>query len=122
VLAKYAQAKYDFATAADVDQNTLELNLNYIIVQSYPEQKAAEEARDVLAKAGIPTTIEHGLKGFHPEWAIVVTTKGFTRIQSDEYKQYVKQIDQVSVQYAGSKRGFKSFQPTGYKWVQLPRG
>jgi len=31
VLAKYAKAKYDYATLADVDQDTLEVNFNYII-------------------------------------------------------------------------------------------
>jgi hypothetical protein len=31
VLGKYAKAKYDFATSADVDQKTLDLEVNYII-------------------------------------------------------------------------------------------
>jgi len=33
VLAKYGKNKFDFVTTPDVDQNTLELNFNYIIKQ-----------------------------------------------------------------------------------------
>jgi hypothetical protein len=33
VVAKYAKAKYDFTTNPDVDQDTMELNFNYIIKQ-----------------------------------------------------------------------------------------
>ena len=98
------------------------VGLNYVIIQSYPEQKQAEEARDVLAKAGISTTIEKGLRGLNPNWFIVVGTDGFARIRSTEYETYVKHVQQVSDSYTNSKKkSFKAFEPMGYKWDRTDR-
>ena len=92
------------------------VHLNYVVVQSYPDEKSANEARDALIKAGIPCTIEQGLRGLKPDWYSVVGTQGFQRISSAEYQAYVGRINQVSQQFAQGKRSFKAFQPMAYKW------
>ncbi len=97
------------------------IGLNYVIIQSYPEQKTAEEARDALAKSGISTTIEKGLRGLNPSWFTVVGTDGFARIRSTEYENYVKRVQQVSDSFAKSRKSFKAFEPMGYKWDKTDR-
>jgi len=90
------------------------LGLNYVVVQSYPEEKMAQEAVDFLAKHQIPCTIEREL----PRWGkgyIVVGIDGFRSPSSPEYKDYVAKIEQLSDQFAGNK-SFKAFRPGGYKW------
>ncbi|MBC8105026.1 MAG: hypothetical protein H7Z14_00420 [Anaerolineae bacterium] len=93
------------------------LNLNYVVVQSYPDQKGAEEARDALVKAGINCTIEQKLRGLNPNWFTVVGTQGFQRASGTEFDNYIRKIDGVSQQFAQRKRSFKAFQPLAYKWT-----
>ncbi|CAN5607071.1 hypothetical protein BH09PLA1_BH09PLA1_15750 [soil metagenome] len=93
------------------------LNLNYVVVQSYPDQKSAEEARDALLKANIGCTIEQKLKGWKPEWYSVVGTQGFQRASGAEYAAYIEKISGVSQQFAQRKRSFKAFEPMAYKWI-----
>jgi hypothetical protein len=91
------------------------VGLNYVVVQSYPDEKGAEEARDVLIKAGIPATIEQKLRGFHTTWYTVVGTEGFNRVKSAEFTAYIKKIEKVSDSFA-KKKSFKAFTPLPYKW------
>jgi hypothetical protein len=91
------------------------VGLNYVIIQSYPEMKWAEEARDILAKNGIQTTIEKGLRGLNPSYFTVVGTDGFARIHSSDFESYVKKVNQISDTFA-KKKSFKAFTPFGYKW------
>lgn len=95
------------------------LNLNYVVVQSYPDQKSAEEARDALVKAGIACTIEHDLKlrGLNESWYTVIGTQGFQRASGKDYEAYVAKIVDVSEKFAQRKRSFKAFQPLAYKWT-----
>ncbi len=91
--------------------------LNYVIVQSYPEQKDADEAQKALQAAGIQCTVEPAPKG----WAIdsdlkcVIGVHGFPRLSTPEYRQYVESIDAASRAFAG-KAKLKRFEPSAYKW------
>lgn len=98
-----------------VDGAARNIGLNYVVVQSYADEKLATEATNVLKSNGIDCTIERGLKGWPAAWHIVVGTRGFDRISSDAFKDYVKKIQTVSKIFA-PKGGYKAFQPTAYKW------
>jgi hypothetical protein len=106
------------APAPPPEPGVRSVNLNYVVVQSYPDEKGAAEARDALVKAGINCTIEQGLPrlGLPNTWYAVVGTQGFTKPSNAECQAYLARINQVSEQYARSKRSFKAFQPLAYKW------
>lgn len=91
------------------------VNLNYIIVQSYPDAKDAQEVVALLAAKGVPTTIERNLAGY-PKWHIVVTTEGFPKISSPEFNALRKRIDQVSADQARKDKKWKPLTPMGYRW------
>jgi hypothetical protein len=98
--------------------------LNYVIVQSYPDQKSAGEAAAFLNKAGVHCTVEPAPPGFvnNPSWVSVVGTAGFQRIRnSPDYDNYVKGIQKLGEQYAGTSK-FKRFQPQPYRWRGTPAG
>lgn len=92
-----------------------QIGLNYVVIQSYPNEAEAIEAIDVLAQNGIQADVQRNLRGWNASWYSVVGIEGFTRISSTEFKQYVRKIDQVSQQYAGRK-SWKAFSPQAYKW------
>jgi hypothetical protein len=101
-----------------------QVNLNYVIIQSYPEseRRMADEAVQVLERGGVGATVEHGLRGYGNN-LVVVGTAGFERGTggTPEYQAYVKKIQRISdtayKSLKGSKRTFKEFQPNqGYKW------
>jgi len=89
--------------------------LNYVVVQSYPDEKTATEVRNLLVQNNIGATIEKGLRGLNPNWYIVVGTDGFARISSQEYQAYIRRLQNISAKYA-QKGSFKSFEPMGYRW------
>jgi hypothetical protein len=93
------------------------VGLNYVVVQSYPEQQAAEDAQKALEDAGIPCTVVRGLRGFAaPNFHSVVGTHGFSAIRNvPAYKRYEEAILAVSKTYAGTSK-YKKFEPTPYKW------
>jgi hypothetical protein len=100
-----------------VDDAQRTIGLNYVIMQTYPDKQSAEEARDVLVRAGVPCTVEPGPVGYaRMDWYSVVGIKGFGRSYSNtpEYKAYIRKIEQVNKEFAGSK--FKQFDPRAYKW------
>lgn len=100
------------------------VGLNYTVIQSYPDESSAIEARDALVKAGVGCTIERNVRGF-PSGFVVVGTQGFSRVSGQDYQQYLKKIEQVSYDLTRSRRGAKPFAPTGKKWdkpVEEPRG
>lgn len=90
---------------------------NYVVVQIYPDEKSAIEARDLLNKNGISCTIERGLSGYAASsWYCVVGLTGFDRIRNNpEYDRYEKTIRQIGEQFAGNSR-FKKFDPQPYRW------
>lgn len=89
--------------------------LNYVVIQSYPDEKTAIEVRNLLAQNNIGATIEKGLRGLNPNWYIVVGTDGFARPSSAEYQAYIRRLQAISAKYA-QKGSFKSFDPMGYRW------
>lgn len=93
------------------------IGLNYVIVQSYPDEKSALEAQSALAKSGIKSTVEKGLPGWAAaSWYSVVGTVGFDKIRaSAEFDKYVRSIEAVGQQFAGTSK-FKRFEPRAYKW------
>jgi hypothetical protein len=102
-----------------------QVGLNYVIVQSYPEDqlKIANEARDALIKSGVPCTVEKGPQGWVPmTWYSVIGTAGFTGsgLRSGEYEAYVKSIEAVSTKFATTPGNakFKKFEPRPKKWTE----
>lgn len=91
--------------------------LNYVVIQSYPEEKNAVEAQRALAAEGIPCTIESGLKGWTADdWHSIVGTHGFARIkEAPAYQRYLKAIEAAGRKYAGNSKS-KRFEPMAYKW------
>jgi len=92
------------------------VNLNYVIIQSYPDQAGADVAVKALAESGVGATVEQGMRGYPASWYTVVGTDGFARGKGSEYDAYIERIMQISEKFARNKRSFKAFQPMGYKW------
>ena len=90
---------------------------NYLVIQSYPDEKSALDARDALLKAGIGCTVEHQkFRGLNPDWYTVVGTQGFARASGGEYEAYKKRLADLSQEFAQTKRSFKAFALLPYKW------
>jgi len=90
------------------------VNMHYVLMQSYFEEKTADEARDFLIANGIACTIERGVKGWRPDFYQVIGLQGFTRASGEEYLAYRRRIEELGVQF--SKSRYKRFQPEAIKW------
>lgn len=93
---------------------TRTIGMNYVIVQSYKDEKTASEACEALRKAGIDCTIERKLP-YAPTWFVVVGTTPFVKANTPDYRDYVKRIEVVSERFAGTSK-WKRFEPNAYKW------
>jgi hypothetical protein len=94
------------------------VGLNYVVIQSYPEQELAmaEEAVKYLQTNGLDATIEKNLPRWsRANWYTVVGTVGFERISSPEYQAYVRKVQDISNRYA-KPGSFKAFEPKPYSW------
>jgi hypothetical protein len=93
------------------------VGLNYVVVQSYPDQKMAEEAKKALTENGIDCTIEKNVPGMgKPDWFKVVGTDGFDRISNNpQLEAYKRRLNEISTKYA-RKNNFRAFDLTEYKW------
>ncbi|HZL34161.1 MAG TPA: hypothetical protein VFC78_02555 [Tepidisphaeraceae bacterium] len=90
--------------------------LNYIIAQSYPDVKTAQEARSFLVKVGIPCTVEQGPQGWaQMTWYSVVTTRGFEHIHTPECESAQKAIKDANAKFAGTAK-FRRFDPRLFQW------
>jgi hypothetical protein len=101
------------------------IGLNYVIIQSYPDKKDADAARELLCKREILCTVEptpaNWFSNNGQTWYSVIGIKGFSKIRdSDEFKRYIASIMQVSDEFAGKSR-FKRFEPTPYKWRETKK-
>lgn len=98
------------------------IGLNYVVVQSFADEKLARDAQQMLAQAGIETTIERGLAGYAgPTWHCVVGTRGFESAVGEshpDYARYVASIREVGRQFAARTRS-KEFVPQRYKWREV---
>ena len=90
------------------------IGMNYAVIQSYPDEKGAADARDALIKSGIPCTVEKN-HPFAPKWYCVIGTTGFAKSSTHDYQEYVRKIQAVSDKFAGSSK-FRKFDPQPYKW------
>src|SRR6185295_18713750 len=65
------------------------VGLNYVVIQSYPDQKMAEEAVKILHEGGIDATIER-LPAWSnkPTWVQVVGLTGFEKTSSPQFVAY----------------------------------
>lgn len=93
------------------------VGLNYIIVQSYQDEKTANEVRDFLVQNGVACTVEKSLPGWAANWYSVVTTQGFERISDvPEYHDLTRRIRALSERFAPRRASFNAFDPRAYKW------
>jgi hypothetical protein len=94
-----------------------QVNLNYLLIQSYGDQKTAQEARDFLIKNGVPATIEQGINGWRKDFYLVVGLQGFPRASGPEYTAYRKKILEISELFA-PPHSYKRFDPIAIKWAK----
>jgi hypothetical protein len=95
--------------------NARQVNLNYLLIQSYGDQKTAQEACDFLNKNGVPVTIEQGIKNWRKDFYLVVGLQGFPRASGAEYQAYRQKILDLSAQFA-PPHSYKRFEPIAIKW------
>jgi hypothetical protein len=96
------------------------VGLQYVIIQSYPEEEKqlAESAVKTLNDHGVLCTVERGLP-YAPSWYCVVGITGFARTRDvPEYDAYIASIQQISNQFAGTSK-FKKFEPKPFRWREV---
>ncbi len=97
------------------------VGLNYVIIQSYPDQADAENAMKLLIKRGIECTVEPAPASWsHSTYKMysVIGKLGFDRIRSSpDFEQYKDAILKVSDEFAGRSK-FKRFDPSPLKWTE----
>ena len=103
-------------TATDLAQPGARIvNMHYVLMQSYFEEKTAIEARDFLNKNGIACTIERGVKGWRSDFYQVIGLQGFARPSGPEYLAYRSRIVELGQLFSPKSR-YKRFQPEAIKW------
>lgn len=90
------------------------VNMHYVLMQSYFEEKTADQARDYLTQNGIPCTIERGVKGWRADFYQVIGLQGFARPSGAEYLAYRDRVVELGQKFSKSK--YKRFQPEAIKW------
>jgi hypothetical protein len=91
------------------------VNMHYVLMQSYFEEKTAEEARDFLNQNGIACTIERGVKGWRPDFYQVIGLQGFPHPSGPEYLAYRHRVEELGLQFSPKSR-YKRFVPQAIKW------
>ena len=102
--------------APDPANPTRQINLNYVLIQSYPTPKLAQQACDFLNQNGIPCTIERNVRNWSSSYYLVIGLKGFPRARGPEYEAYRDQILDLNAKFAPSVHNFKRFEPMAIKW------
>jgi hypothetical protein len=92
------------------------INMNYLVIQSFNDEKIARDAADVLNKNGVDCTVSQGLSHWS-KWFCIVGTKPFAPRTSDspEFKKYYNRIVAIGNEF-GSKSKWKQFNPQLYRW------
>ena len=91
------------------------VGMNYVVFQSYKDEKMADEAKDALVAGGIGATVEKG-HPYAPTWFVVIGTQGFPpKANSASYLQYLNKCKVISEKFAGKSK-WKQFEPNAYKW------
>ena len=95
------------------------VNMNYVMIQAYTDEKVTREAADMLNKNGVECTVVQGLAHYSASsrWFCVVGTKPFPprMSESSDYRSYLQKIRDISTQFAG-KTKWKQFNPQPYRW------
>jgi hypothetical protein len=91
------------------------VNMHYVLVQSYLDEKTARQACDFLNNNGVPCTIERGIRGWRPDFYEVVGLQGFARASGTQYTEYRQRIIHLSAMF--TKVRFKRFMPQAIKWM-----
>ena len=91
------------------------VNMHYVLMQSYFEEKTAEQARDFLTQYGIPCTIERGIKGWRSDYYQVIGLQGFARASGPQYVAYREKIEKLGLEFS-PKSHYKRFVPQAIKW------
>jgi hypothetical protein len=86
--------------------------MNYLIVQSYPSEKDAQDVVNLLRQAGIGCTVERN-HPFAPKWFVVAGTAGFAKTSTADYRDYLAKLKQVSDKIPSK---FRKFEPHPYLW------
>ena len=103
-------------------ENKRIVGMQYVLVQSYPDEEDARKACDALKKNGILCTVERNLPGWGSSWYCVVGGTGFERTKNNpQFDQYVKAIRDVGAQFATSSK-FKKFEPRPVGWRDQAAG
>jgi hypothetical protein len=98
------------------------VGMQYVLVQSYPDEDDARKACEALKKNGIISTVEKNLPGWGSSWYCVVSSTGFERTKNNpQYDQYIKAIRDVGEQFASSSK-FKKFDPRPVGWREKGAG
>jgi len=96
-----------------------QVGLNYVLVQSYAEEKLAQQAATVLIQNGIDATVEKGIPGFLK--FSVVGQIGFSRISSNpQLEAYLTKIRTIS-DLNTKKNSYMAFKPQPFKWQAWPK-
>jgi hypothetical protein len=97
------------------------INMNYVVIQSFPDEKLAAEAAEFCNKNGVGCTVIQGLPRWtnRMQWYSIVGTKPFPprSTGTTAYDAYVTQVRDLGVKFAGKSR-WKQFEPQPYRWGQ----
>jgi hypothetical protein len=86
------------------------IGLNYLIIQSYPNEATAIEVRDFLRRNGVACTVEKVPRNivFNPDanYRAVITLRGFghEQLHSSEYEAFKRQLDKLGEKLGKGKR------------------
>jgi hypothetical protein len=90
------------------------IGMQYVIVQSYPDDPDAQEAVKLLKENGIDASVEN--ISWYSKWPCVVGATPFDRLKNNpQYDHYIQQIESVSRKFAGRSK-FKQFAPAPIRW------
>jgi hypothetical protein len=94
------------------------VGMQYVVMQTYPEQTDAQAAIDALAKSGIQATSHQGFWPQRPTWFTVIGTTGWEHTRNNpDYQRYLQTITDVSAKFSGKSR-FKAFDPMLFTWKE----
>jgi hypothetical protein len=93
------------------------VGMQYVWIQSYPDPEDANDAVEVLKKAGIDATAEKGL-WLAPSWTSVIGTRAFDHAKNNaEFDKYIASIREVSNTFGATSK-FKRFEPRPIGWKE----
>ncbi len=116
LAADVIQAKAGVVPDAVAKPGARIVNVHYLLIQSYADERTADEARDFLNQNGIACTIERGVKGWRMDFYQVIGLQGFAHPSGAEYVAYRQRIRELGAKFSPNVRSYKHFQPQAIKW------